>query len=753
MHRFFSSKYFVLFAALMVIAFFLVCASFFIYDILLENRERNLQQMSDSTSQKQAALYQRIDSNLQMLHGAASCLLTLDLEGREETNSLIAGINDSNDFLRMGLSNLEGKVDLMDIDGSVYRDVDISGSEFFTRARSGGNGVSATRTSYVNDEDVNCYAVPLKRGGEVESVLCAVDSSDVMNRILSAPVFNGQGDFAVVDSHGKVVMGGNGEIMSTLGANILKTGSFGEDELDSFKLALALGDKGIFHLTHDSEDHVIATYPLGVNNWSVISVIECAALNVNYGSAIRDALILIAAACVIFAFLMYHHARTLAKNQKELLRLAYQDPLTGCRNFPKFQLDARDILDKNHNALYAIWSFDTKHFGGINEIFGNDTGDMVLKETAEVFERNGVEGSLFCRVSSDVFAGLMPYTDKNELVDWFWRIRDESINREVIADNKIKIGDAIGFYCISDFDEKLTISDMANRASTARRIAKAQAGSAFAFYTKAMGEKQRFMTAIEAGGMAAIQNGDISIFLQPKVSIKGGYRIVGAEVLARWNHKDYGFIPPSEFIPLFEHGGFIAELDRYIFNEALKWRRGCRGCAKDMRLAINVSRQGLLREDFLEYYTNVKKKYGIADGVIELEFTESVAVDDNEVFRDMVQKLKQAGFVCSIDDFGSGYSSLNVLKNLPIDVLKLDAAFFRGGGSGEREHIVVGNFIKMAKELGIRTVAEGVEMVDQVRFLELVGCDIIQGYIFSKPLPVWEFENLMSCTGGEFTGF
>jgi len=163
-----------------------------------------------------------------------------------------------------------------------------------------------------------------------------------------------------------------------------------------------------------------------------------------------------------------------------------------------------------------------------------------------------------------------------------------------------------------------------------------------------------------------------------------------------------------------------------------------------LRLAVNVSRLGLFQEDFLSYYIGAKNHFQIPDGILELEFTEGIALDDHELFRNMVIELQTHGFVCSMDDFGAGYSSLNILKELPIQVLKLDMLFFRKDAEIKRSRIVITNIIRMAKELNMATVSEGVEHWEQVEFLKRTGCDVVQGYVFAKPMPIPEFEKLVA---------
>ena len=202
-------------------------------------------------------------------------------------------------------------------------------------------------------------------------------------------------------------------------------------------------------------------------------------------------------------------------------------------------------------------------------------------------------------------------------------------------------------------------------------------------------------------------------------------------------------VPPCDFIPLFERNGFIIQLDRYIFTRACEWlQQRLRDGKPMLDIAVNVSRLSLMQDDFLLYYSSTKERYGIPDGLLELECTESLALFD-ECFADILQELKSRGFICSLDDFGAGFSSLNVLKDMPIDVLKLDMLFLRNSHDLKRERIVISSIIAMAQQLGIRTVAEGVEHAEQVDFLRSKGCNLVQGYVFARPMSEEAFNALL----------
>lgn len=746
-------NYVVFVVAAMASFCFLLGSLLFLYEVRRQNEQRSFQYLLDATSQRGAALDQHIESDLQVLRGVAIGLAEIDLGDKEHLLMLLDGVNRSNSFVRMGLADTNGIVDLLDLDGTVYPNVDLSGMDFFQIALVGNEGVSRTFPSPTTELNVNFYTTPVYQDGNIVGVLCAVNTDDILWNILNVPVFQGQGLFLVTDSEGALVSPVLSGQEIHYEYDITQMMEFCSPEnKNAWRQTMATGYPGHYITEMTGEGVIVTSQPLGYNGWYVLSIIPRAGIAAYYNRAVMGIAAIILAACSLFMLLLLWQMRMMNYHKKSLERLAYIDTLTGVSNQVKFLSDADRLLKEKDKKKYAVWSFDVKRFTNINDLFGVATGDRMLKWIASMLERLAPQDSAFCRFSADLFVGLRPYHEKQELHDWVLRLRAELAQQEIAPTSKMNIDSAMGFYCIADYhNEQPDITNMVNWASMARKKAKQLAGSEIQFFTEDMSERVRWEAELEAGARAALLRGDITFFLQPKVNIQDGCVISGAEALARWRHPAHGWISPAEFIPLFENNGFIIELDRYIFDQACKWyaRECVQGTTTAFQLAINVSRQGLLRADFLEYYFGVKQHYGIANGVLELEITESTVLDDYDLFHSVVVELQKRGFMCSIDDFGSGYSSLNMLKNLTIDTLKLDAVFLQDSIDTKREQTVISHFIHMARNLGIKTVAEGVETSQQVLFLQRTGCDIVQGYYFSKPLPLVDFEQLMMETDGQ----
>ncbi len=420
------------------------------------------------------------------------------------------------------------------------------------------------------------------------------------------------------------------------------------------------------------------------------------------------------------------------------------DVLTNGINYEKFLKDSQSLIENNPDTTFGVFYGDIQNFKYINDTFGYDVGDKILmfisqkiKETLE-----GTEG-LFARISADNYTVIVPYTDKNEFVEPIYSVIDDICWFEDIQTAHYKPDIYVGIYCSGEDDKDLTISEMIDRANMAQKSIKGSSEYHIAFYTEEIRERVIAEKELERRMDTALANGEFKAYFQPKYEVSSG-EIVGAEALVRWDSPETGFMSPGKFIPLFEQNGFIINLDQYVFETVCKNMRAWLDAGiKVVPVSINVSRLQFYKLDFVKRYTKIKEKYDIPDGLLELEFTESIVFENLDILRKIVLSLKKVGFSCSIDDFGSGYSSLNVLKNIPMDTLKLDKLFFDDSENIERDKALISSVISLSRALNMKTVAEGIENWAQVAFLKEIGCDIIQGYVYSEPIPHARFTNLL----------
>lgn len=727
----------------MICLLFLLFGCIFVYSMMRQNEKDDLNSLYELATQEKMMIIKQIRSDWETLSGISICLGNLNITETDQLTPILTTINNANTFIRMGFINADGIGDLIDINGNTYKQVDYSGETFFQDALAGNNTISETREDPYTTGYIHYYGVPVYRSDNVIGVLCAVNSSKILCNIVDATLIQGGGFSNILKSNGDYVVrsGKHYDVDSIL--KLKDIGSFSEEAYENILSDFASGKENTISYTHNGKKYWAVYIPIVINDWFIFSIVPESVINGNYIYTM-GVILIVSSAFIIFMVFAYRMNQMNRKNKEHLEQLAYVDPITGYPSFDKFLQDIDSLNDHMQGLNYAFWYCDIKRFKYFNDLFGYDAGDEVLKYFADLISRFTLKNEFFCRVNADNFTGLKYYSDKSELVGWFQAL-NEQMNHYVTSENQeYHLDLSIGIYCVNDFKDTITFNDMINRANMAQKAIKQSGNDNYAFYSQDIRKQILMETEMESRMHQALENEEFQIFVQPKVDIQNGNRIAGGEVLARWVSSQGSLIVPGKFIPLFEKNGFIIHLDRYMFEGICKWARKYldEGNPK-IKLATNVSRLGLFQDDFLDFYINTKNKYHLPDGMLELEFTESVVLNNNELFQTFVVALQDNGFVCSLDDFGSGYSSLNVLKELPIQVLKLDMLFFRKGANTEREKIVIRNIITMAKQLKMRTVSEGVEMKEQVDFLRTVGCDIVQGYVFAKPMPLAQFKHLL----------
>ncbi|OJT81517.1 GGDEF-domain containing protein [Clostridioides difficile] len=444
--------------------------------------------------------------------------------------------------------------------------------------------------------------------------------------------------------------------------------------------------------------------------------------------------------CILFLIAIKYIIYNKKKKEDYLRKIAYTDPLTGADSIDKFKINSNKLFAKNNPEEYALFYIDVDKFKYINDMFGYDMGNDTLIHISNTIASELKEDEIFARVSADHFVLLIKYKTDDDIKT---RLNNIYNKVQILSNPKINYYKLIldcGIYKISKSDND--INTIMDRANTARKTIKGGHKNSFAFYDKEMHKKILKEKEIENSMVDALNNGEFIVYFQPKYSLSD-YQIIGAEALVRWDNPQKGLIPPIEFIPVFERNGFIVNIDFYVFEEVCKKiREWMDEGQKVVPISVNLSRMHFVNSNFIEKFKLIVNKYKIPTRLIELELTETAVLDNIEGLLDTMNNLKEKGFVISMDDFGTGYSSLNLLKELPVDILKLDRAFFTEKDESNNEKIVISNVIKMAKELKMKVISEGVETISQVKFLKQIGCDMVQGYLFSKPMPVKEFEKI-----------
>lgn len=453
-----------------------------------------------------------------------------------------------------------------------------------------------------------------------------------------------------------------------------------------------------------------------------------------------------ALACLgLFVVLIVHYIKqyfSMKRQAEELADKAGRDELTGTYNQGKFMEEAQAVLDKKPEKI-AILYMDFENFKYVNDVFGYGYGDSILKKYADIMTETLREGEFLARSVADRFLVFRHYSDREELLDIQKQVDQRFMEEAELLPRQHSITIACGFCCLEDAMEQMDAKALVNRANYAQKTVKYNSVSHYAFYNESIREKMIMERQMQERMEEALEKREFVVYMQPKVLPQDG-SVQGAEALVRWQMPDGSILPPSQFVPVFEKNKEIGRLDQYVFEEVCRWFRSrLRQGLPILPVSVNVSKVRFYTPDFTKTYIAIKDRYEIPDQVLEIEFTETVAFENQVYMREIVKELHDNGFTCSLDDFGTGYSSLGVLKNMSFDVLKLDGSFFRDSKDITRERKIISGVISMIQDLEIRTVAEGVEQEEQVEFLRNIGCDLIQGYYYYRPMPLDAFERLL----------
>ena len=409
-------------------------------------------------------------------------------------------------------------------------------------------------------------------------------------------------------------------------------------------------------------------------------------------------------------------------DEQEIEKITYL--VKRAQKIQHFESNVRDLILHSSKSIACI-QFDISRFKIINDIYGERMGDQILQFIKDNLAEICNETQYYLNLRSDVFVVLSEFQQESEL--------DELVRQIQTRCNmfkNIKLTYSIGVYIVND--RKMDLRQIEDRAAMARKKAKGNMMNNVLYYQEEFKEMLYIRNFIEESLPSAIDEKQFQMYLQPKYSIVQNH-IVGAEALVRWQHPDRGMIYPNEFIPVIEENGYIKKVDYYIWKEACNFLKRCEQAGiKNCPVSVNVSRLHLTDTVFMDYLAQTIHEAGIPKEQLELEITETIG---DEQISNMAELLKHQGYKLLMDDFGSGYSSLNILLETPFDVIKLDKKFMENMMVSEKGRLILEYVVAMADKLGLELLAEGVETEEQVKLLRKIGCDNVQGYYYAKPMP------------------
>lgn len=442
---------------------------------------------------------------------------------------------------------------------------------------------------------------------------------------------------------------------------------------------------------------------------------------------------------IIFTFIVFRHNSSASQL---ITQLAFEDEVTGGKNLNYFKEFTADMIEKYPGIPFMIHRFDISNFRYINEAYGHVRADQLLKVIIEEARTIFYSKELCVRMDADQFALLARNTQ--DLEERFFTFTDKVNTRALDIGIRYPIKLKRGVYQIKNNEKDISL--MIDKANMARKTLVGEEKECVAVYSDLLANDMRKADRIESEMEMALFNREFKMYIQPKWDIMED-KLYGGEALVRWMKEDGNMIYPSDFVPVFEKNGFIEQLDLYMLESACKMIREQIDEGKPAYpISVNQSRMLLNDPMYINRITEMLNRYQIPKGYIELEITETVFFTEREKMISILNELKEVDVQLSMDDFGSGYSSLNMLKDFPFDVLKIDKEFFSESITSESSKWILRMIIEMAEGLGIRVICEGVETKEQVEMLRKLGCRYVQGYYYSKPIPA---ENYVESFCGE----
>ena len=624
-------------------------------------------------------------------------------------------------------------------------------SPCFSQALAGGTCFNRVLVSTGNEKKYrNVYAVPVRTNDKISAVFLAHARADIFKSILDINNFDNNAFSHIIKNNGEYVLRADNPSVDDFQNFFDQPETFLSTRKETLKKNINDMQTGIFWTYMDNQVWLGAYTPVTYNKWLILLFVPAKVLVLNVAQMILFTIgIMLAINCLLFLILKRVEAIQ-KESYEKVMQIAFSDEVTGGYNKANFIVEAQKIL-KNVSSVdkYALVLMDIAKFKVINELYGFDMANVILKDVYQIIKKNLPENVLLARSYAATYIFIMKYNNENDINEVVDKIHQDIDNYNVQKMNLLKkthnkvvakLVPLFGVYLINDVTVPIYI--MCDRVGLAKRTIADDVNKYISYYDDNLRKQLLTEKNIEDEMHTALAEGQFVMYLQPKYNMKT-LKVVGSEALVRWIHPTKGFISPNDFIPLFEKNGFVLNVDRYMWEQACKAIKSWidRGFTP-VPISVNVSRLHLSNEFFIDDLKELIDKYKIPSDLLELELTESAGFEDFDKFLDIVTELRTNGFSIAMDDFGSGYSSLNMLRQIPCDILKLDRGFINSTTTDERGKIVVKHVLSMAKNLSLKTVAEGIETVDQAQFLTDSECDIAQGFLYARPMKLEDFERI-----------
>lgn len=619
------------------------------------------------------------------------------------------------------------------------------------------NIISDLKKGYINSVSNHLVETSDGKKGIVYAILNSGDDSlalggwiptDTMVLLLNTDTFHGIGFSHIISSNGDYILKSQNEnAILADGDNFLDElqtkAIINKQEIKTMKNNMQAGKKGNIEYYVTSNDGRSLTYvPLDKGDWYLISVVPTDLYVYDINQFTSYAILAIAGiSIVLFSILSGAILFITSKKNRLISNIAYVDPVTSGFTKARFDQEIKSLMKDFSPFTYVV--LDIRKFKLINDLVGSSGGDKVLKHVYKCINKYLKDDEFTARLQADYFEIVLKTTNKDKISKTMLDISQE-INR--FNDEREKpyyLPIDCGIYIVEKItDDLVIIRDCANSARKNNKENSQSHLCSCVYYNDLERLQMIQEKEIDNAMEKALENEEFLVYFQPKIDIVTN-KVAGAEALIRWNSSTLGFMTPNKFIPYFEKTGFIVKLDEFVFEKVCQqlqvWiKQGI----KPVPISVNLSKRDLYDNNYLERYKKIQERYQVPSHLLEIEFTETLFFENLELLKHSIDEVHDAGYLCSIDDFGSGYSSLSLLKEIPVDILKLDKSFF-DNMDNSRADKVVEHVIALAKDLDIATIAEGIETVIQVERLKKMKCDLIQGYVYYKPMSIGDFNKIV----------
>lgn len=598
-----------------------------------------------------------------------------------------------------------------------------------------------------NDRSIISVAAPVERDSVKEGYLVGKVNiqeqvGDILNgeidSYLDALLIDGDGNVLCVGSSNTVLRNvKNKNFYSEIIRSLIADDSAIEMTIDEMRMSVFSGN--IDYIDQSGKEYgdvyiVYASLPR-THSWTLVYCLFESTLNKMLRPIIIEAFATVLGMILLIIAMTALGVHYAQRENKKIHDLAFTDELTGAPNENAFKQRAKELLEEYADVPYVISCFDIVNFRYINEGYGHEKADVVLKALAEGMMERLSYNEAFGRIGADRFVSLTVDDGRDEDRRRFMSEYIGKVTTEILLNYPIRI--KTGIYWVSNREE--SISSMIDKANLARKAISVDSKTFINEYVDKLMEQTRKEEQIESQMENALADREFVPYLQPKWDMKNNH-ICGAEALVRWKRKDGTIVPPGDFIPIFEKNGFIEKVDFYMLESICAYLRNMIDEGRSVYpVSINQSRFLLHNPEYVSRVQQILLKYKIPSGLVELEITETVFTHDKDYMLQIMNKLKDLNMELSMDDFGSGYSSLNLLRDIPFDVLKIDRGFLDESTQSDSGKWILCKIVEMAEGLDLRVICEGVETEEQVRMLLDIGCIYAQGFLYSRPIPMEEF--------------